>query len=77
MSTTHIYLIHKKGVYSHGVHGVYTFEAEARALCTQQAEADCDEYHTWEVLKVPVEQMHEDATGDGYRDVVFSCTKKV
>ena len=78
-----IYAVHKQGyVYSHGVWGIYTDEDAAIKAANDFAQADCDSYHTWQVLKIPLNkpwtadetQDYDDANGfmeqDNGRDPV-------
>lgn len=49
-----VYVIYKRGIYGHGVHGIFTSRIDAENMADKIASKDKDSYHTWQVFKIPM-----------------------
>lgn len=49
-----VYVIYKRGVYGHGVHGIFTSRIDAENMADVIAAKDKDGYHQWQVFKIPM-----------------------
>lgn len=52
-----VYVLYKKGIYGHGVHGVFTARKLAEDAADTAADQDKDCYHDWVVYKIPLNTL--------------------
>ncbi len=62
-----VYVLHKKGVYGHGVHGIYKDEESGVVALARAGAMDKDAYHQWELGTVEVGELADmgDVRDDG------------
>ena len=71
-----VYVIYKKGFYGQGIFGVFTNNIEAKKNANKAAQQDKDNYHTWQVFKIPTNKLHgmsqDDLSPSTYLDNGFA-----
>ena len=68
------YFIQKRGVYFHGVFGIYFDKDEAISNCRELANNDTDDYHTWQVFKCESGHRYS-GKYDGFEEIIFETRK--
>lgn len=58
MSTV-VYVIYKQGFFGQGIHGICTDSIAVEKLAQQAAHRDVDEYHSYDIYKVPLGMLPE------------------
>ena len=58
-----IFVVMKEAIYSHGVHALSEDKDKAIDLCDDAKKQDRDDYHTWTVYKVPMNNLSSDPEG--------------
>lgn len=51
------FIVYKQGVYGQGVHAISSVRKVAEALAIQSAQKDVDDYHSYDVYRVPLNKL--------------------
>lgn len=71
-----MFVLYKKGIYGHGVHGLFETQ-DAAEKAAEVAASALDKYHTWQVYEIrvdvwPLPSPHIDGYMEDTTAIVFS-----